>query len=117
LKTIFERDVVKTEREADEEGSKGQGQGFIVPLHIDAISKHAVPAFSATSHSIHVSKQSFFPMADSANKGKKRAEAHSEDRHAHGCILQQFTMFDCDQAEFEQKGNVKCYPIPRVFRM
>jgi hypothetical protein len=33
------------------------------------------------------------------------------------CELKQLTMFDCDRDSLENKGIVKCYPIPRVFRM
>jgi Mitochondrial export protein Som1 len=33
------------------------------------------------------------------------------------CKLKQLTMFDCDRESLENKGIVKCYPIPRVFRM
>ncbi|KIM34262.1 hypothetical protein M408DRAFT_19193 [Serendipita vermifera MAFF 305830] len=34
-----------------------------------------------------------------------------------GCKLEQLTMFDCDKETLEKKGIIKCYPIPRVFRV
>ena len=44
---------------------------------------------------------------------RKRAQAQSED----GCELQQLTTFDCDREFLEKKGIIKCYPVPRVFRV
>lgn len=59
-------------------------------------------------------------MAEYPKKTQKKAQAESEaieEAHRQGCVLKQLTMFDCDRKELEQSGIVKCYPIPRVFRM
>ncbi|CAG7847161.1 SubName: Full=Uncharacterized protein {ECO:0000313/EMBL:CCA66734.1} [Serendipita indica DSM 11827] len=52
-----------------------------------------------------------------ANKSTKQAAQAVEEEHRPGCVLEQLTMFDCDRDILARTGIVKCYPIPRVFRV
>jgi hypothetical protein len=56
-------------------------------------------------------------MATTSQKKSEATADASPENVPKNCQLQQFTMFDCDREVFETKGIVKCYPIPRVFRV
>lgn len=53
-------------------------------------------------------------------KEVKRVKAGLEaipEKDRKGCILQELTMFECDRELAEKEGIIKCYPIPRIFRV
>jgi len=53
-------------------------------------------------------------------KEVKRVKAELEaipEKDRKGCVLQELTMFECDRELAEKAGIIKCYPIPRVFRV
>ncbi|KAG8839289.1 hypothetical protein FRC18_011996 [Serendipita sp. 400] len=56
-------------------------------------------------------------MAEPSKKAQKRAAAVVANTSGIGCSLEQLTQYDCDKESFEKNGIVKCYPIPRVFRV
>jgi hypothetical protein len=53
-------------------------------------------------------------------KEVKRLKAELEaipEKDRKGCVLQELTMFECDRELAEKEGIIKCYPIPRIFRV
>jgi hypothetical protein len=53
-------------------------------------------------------------------KEVKRLKAELEaipEKDRKGCVLQELTMFECDRELAEKAGIIKCYPIPRIFRV
>jgi len=53
-------------------------------------------------------------------KEVKRVQAELEvipEKDRKGCVLQELTMFECDRELAEKEGIIKCYPIPRIFRV
>lgn len=78
---------------------------------------HAPPK----SH-IELGIESVTPFMSLAKTQKevKRVEAELEaipEKYRKGCILQELTMFECDRELAEKEGIIKCYPIPRIFRV
>ncbi|PVG03388.1 hypothetical protein CPB86DRAFT_695707 [Serendipita vermifera] len=56
-------------------------------------------------------------MATKSQKKTKAIADATPENVRKDCQLQQFTMFDCDREVFETRGTVKCYPVPRIFRV
>lgn len=53
-------------------------------------------------------------------KEVKRVKAELEaipEKDRKGCVLQELTMFECDRELAEKAGIIKCYPVPRIFRV
>ena len=53
-------------------------------------------------------------------KDVKREMAELEaipEKDRKGCVLRELTMFECDRELAETAGIIKCYPIPRIFRV
>ena len=57
---------------------------------------------------------------DKTPKEVKRLKAELEaipEKDRKGCVFQELTMFECDRELAEKTGIIKCYPIPRIFRV
>jgi hypothetical protein len=105
-------------------GSRGSGRKQEGGSHLG---KRVVPHAFAALHidrttAIHV--QFIEGIPKNTNKRSRRVAMtdhatlqNGPDDGEKGCSLQQITMFDCDKESMETKGIVKCYPIPRVFRV